>query len=149
MRNKRTVLLVVLGLLVLSFLAGHVTAGGGPGRETAPRAVADSQEWDEVRKRYPRFAVEYLKGREALAEGVRFAKAVNPSAFNSSAFRTALEGLCDRTDRVRPLFCTLLDSGAAPPDRKRCPNCTKVCSAGVAPVDCADCLQKRGDAGCL
>jgi hypothetical protein len=151
MRSKFALSLLLVALFVQVSSLSRVTTADEPPGGSSPITVSGpdsfAQEWAEVRAKYPRVAVAHLKMREALSEGVAFARITNTRAFQTSAFRKLIMSLCERPEETRPRFCTLLSEPPRP--QPNCPNCTPVCSAGVAPVDCAECLQKKGDAGCL
>ena len=151
MRHKLSFSLLLISLSILMLSLGHATSGeaGGTASSAAHSPDTLAQEWAEVRAKYPRLAVSYLKMREALSEGVAFARVTNVKAFRASSFRLLLVGLCELPEDRRPRFCTLLDEREDVKPGPRCPNCAGACGTGQTPVDCSDCLQKKGDAGCL
>ena len=153
MRHKLSFSLLLVGLSVFMLSLGRATSSEMRGVAAEPSSAVSpdtfAKEWAEVRAKYPRVAASYLRMREALGESVAFARTVNVRAFRTSALRQLLASLCQQPEDRRPRFCTLLDEREEVRPQPRCPNCTGVCSTGQTPVDCSDCLQKKGDAGCL
>jgi hypothetical protein len=152
MRHKLSFSLLLIGLSIFMLSLGRATSGEAGAAAASSATVSPdtlAQEWAEVRAKYPHLAVNYLKMREALSEGVAFARVTNAKAFRASAFRQLLASLCQLPEERRPRFCTLLDEREDVRPGARCPNCAGACGTGQTPVDCSDCLQKKGDAGCL
>jgi hypothetical protein len=145
MRHKMLAIVLLIGISLFVFAAGYVGANNTHDNlKSSPDAFA--REWPEVMKKYPNVAVAYLKDQEALSEGVVFARAANEKAFQASAFHDLVVSLCQREGASKLKLCKPPEPGRP---RPACPNCRSVCSTDQSPVDCADCLQKRADAGCL
>lgn len=103
-----------------------------------------ASEWAEVRKNYPKLALEHLKLKEALSDGVLFARKVDEKAYKASDFGKMVAAVCLDASRNWVACAPTLEA----PVLKQCPRCN-ACSVPGADVDCDKCLQSKADAGCF
>ena len=122
-------------------------ASPGPTKEITPAKDSTlASEWAEVRQKYPKLAVEHLKLKEAVSEGVIFALKANEKDYKASDFQRMVSVLCVNSQN-KWFACASTPAPVVNPG-PQCPRCT-VCKVGGLDVDCSNCLQSKADAGCF
>jgi hypothetical protein len=153
MHVKLSLIAVFVCMLLLAAAGcnpGDSSAGSkaspSPSKELTPaKEITLASEWAEVRQKYPKLALEHLKLKEAVSEGVLFAVKADEKAYKASDFHRMVSILCvDNAGRW--VACAQTPTVDNP--GTKCPRCN-VCKVGGLDVDCSNCLQGKADAGCF